>query len=164
MKALALLILAIGVAGIGAFAWAASPAEAPKALPATVRLGVTTRPNVGARVHFGRKMLGTAPLKFRRKRNSGPVDLVIRAAGYVPVNTRLYTSKDKVITVQLTRLDSQSKLYGYKEKLPPDAGLDPEEDSPSDGGVAAPVPTPDLVPTLAPTPSPLPIPAPPAAP
>lgn len=123
------------------------PAEAPE----FVKLGVNTRPNVKARVYFGRKLLGTTPLKFRRKHDSGPLDLVVRAPGYVTVNTRLYTYKDKVITVRLTRLEEQSKIYGYKAKLPPDGGIDPE-DVP-DAGVgpsSAPIqpPAPPIAPAL----------------
>ena len=114
------------------------------ALSEHVKLELKTTPKVRASVRYGRKRLGYTPLKTKLKRDSGPVDIVIKAEGYITLNTRIFTNADTKITVKLTKEEDANTLYGYKEKIPPDAGV-----LPPDAGVA---PTPSgTVPGSAPT-------------
>jgi hypothetical protein len=106
---------------------------------------ISTVPAVGATIHFGRKKLGSAPLKTRFKRNSGPVDIVIRAPGYFRVNTRIFTHTDSSFAVKLTPLTEANTLFGYKEEIPPDAGV-----IPADAGVS---PAPASPPAASPVPA-----------
>ncbi len=130
---------------------AGKDAGAPKAPKPTVTLSIGSIPS-GATVYHGRKNLGTTPLSVTRKRDSGPLDLVVRRGGYLAVSTRAYTFHDDSLTVRLTPVSQAHTLYGYKEPLPPDGGLEDarDEDAP-DGGVAAPAPPPGT-PTPAPGP------------
>jgi hypothetical protein len=77
-------------------------------------------------VTWGGKRLGFAdrgkPLIVERPRDSGPLDVVIRAPGYLPVYTRAYTFNDSTVEVRITPLDKKDTIYGYREPLPPDAG------------------------------------------
>lgn len=103
----------------------AAPAE-PLSASITVTLKITAR--VAARVRMGSKKMGSItpghPLVIERLRDSGPLDLVIRATGYIPVHTRAYTFEDSVFTVTLTKREEQESLYGYRKPLPPvDAGV-----------------------------------------
>lgn len=153
-------LLAFGLAlALGTWAMAqdaGKDAGAPKAPKPTVTLSIGSIPS-GAVVYHGRKQLGTTPLSVTRKRDSGPLDLVVRRGGYLAVSTRAYTFHDDSLTVRLTPVSKASTLYGYKEPLPPDGGIDAGEDEDApDGGVAAPAPfpgTPKLVPG---TPKPVP--------
>ena len=99
--------------------------EKPKKAPPSkfVKLELRTKPSVRASVRYGRKRLGFTPLKTKLKRNSGPVDIVIRAEGFITTNTRIFTNADTKLTVILTREEDANTLYGYKEKIPPDAGI-----------------------------------------
>jgi hypothetical protein len=118
------------------------PGAAPGALPAAVRsadAGAPLSPNVKvvfktfparrASVMWGGKRLGFVdrgkPLVVERLRDSGPLDVVIRAQGYLPVYTRAYTFDDNTVEVRITPLDKKDTIYGYREPLPPDAGAPP---------------------------------------
>lgn len=92
--------------------------------PTHVKLSFRTTPSVPANVYYGRKLLGTTPFSLQWKKDSGPLDLVVRASGFLPVYTRAYTWTDDDLTIKLTRPDNRSKLFGYKEKL--DGGVDDE--------------------------------------
>lgn len=96
----------------------------------TVNLSVNTAPRVKAQVTWGGALLGDTPLTLPWPKDSGPVDVVVKADGYVPVHTRLYTTGNDGVTVKLTAEAEKSSLFGYKRELPPPA---------PDGGVA-PVP------------------------
>ncbi len=109
------------------------PANAPSAGGAsanaqqspTVRVTVSVYPRVAATVTMGKKRLGTTakgPLVLERGRDSGPLDLVIRAPGYLPLHTRAYTFEDNTIEVRLTRVDKKDTVYGYRQPLPPEDG------------------------------------------
>ena len=92
-----------------------------------VRIVVKTYPPRRASVMWGNQRLGYAdrgnPLVIERPRDSGPLDLVIRAPGFVPVHTRAYTFDDVVVDVRITPNDKKDTLYGYRQPLPPeDAG------------------------------------------
>ncbi len=144
-----------GEAADAAPAKAEAAAKKKKPRKKTVKLSFTTSPRVKARVYFGRKLLGTTPFSVDWPRDSGPVDVVVRAYGYLPVNTRAYTFRDDDVSVRLTRPDDASRLLGYKAPVepPPEEGADEEggegegDEGASPGG-AAPTPTP-----AAPTPA-----------
>lgn len=138
---------------IGAFAVAAAVAApdagAPPRLPidvaapnppldkapsATVRIVVTVLPSTKkAMVFWGKKRLGViaqhAPLVVQRPRDSGPLDLVVKSDGCLPVQTRAYTFGDSKLAVKLTPVEEKNTLLGYREELPPpDAGAPGEPD------------------------------------
>lgn len=79
-------------------------------------------------VSWGSKRLGFIdkgrPLVIVRPRDSGPLDVVVRSEGFIPVHTRANTFDDSVIDVKLTPLEKKETIYGYKQPLapPPDAG------------------------------------------
>ena len=88
---------------------------------------------------MGQKNLGLikpkAPLIIQRPRDSGPMDVVVRADGCVPVHTRAYTFTDTTVAVRVTPLDKKNTIYGYREVLPPDAdGGAPASPGGPDGG------------------------------
>jgi hypothetical protein len=132
--------------------------ELPPAKPDTVRITIQTVPPRKAMVRWGGKSLGfipvPRPLVVERPRDSGPLDLVIRASGYLPVHTRAYTFSDSRVAVKLTTPAEKSKLFGYREEPAPnpDAGV-PAEPGPAPAAPMGPMP---------PAPAPAPAPAPPA--
>ena len=86
------------------------------------------------------------------KHDSGPVDVVVRAPGYLPVNTRAYTFRDDDVAVALTRPADASKLLGYRKKIE-----EVPEDEPMPGPETIVAPTGEPGPAL---PRPVPVPAP----
>jgi hypothetical protein len=74
---------------------------------------------------WGSKRLGFIdrgkPLVVERVRDSGPLDVVVRAEGYIPVHARAYTFNDAVVDVKITPVDKKDTLYGYQQPLA-DAG------------------------------------------
>jgi len=106
-------------------------ADLPAAKPDTVRIWIRTVPPRKAQVKWGRKLLGIIPapkaLVIERPRDSGPMDLVIRAGGFLPVHTRAYTFDDSRVSVKLTPPSQKSRLFGYKQEIVPplDAGVPP---------------------------------------
>jgi hypothetical protein len=118
-----------------------------------VRVLIQTVPPRKAQVRWGRKRLGIIPaprpLVIERPRDSGPMDLVIRASGYLPVHTRAYTFSDSRVVVKLTAPEDKSSLFGYR--------LEPVVNP--DGGAPAATP-PAAPPTTAPGVSPQPVPPP----
>lgn len=147
VRRLALAVAALGLL-VSVMVWAAgknkpvdagttaavAPGPAPAttlnapAKPETVRITIQTVPPRKAQVKWGGKLLGVIPvprpLVVERPRDSGPLDLVIRASGYLPVHTRAYTFNDSRVAVKLTPPEEKSKLFGYREEpvAPPDAG------------------------------------------
>jgi hypothetical protein len=136
---------AIGLVGL-TVARAEPPAEgnAPAAAPAgktprsTVKVVIKTVPPKRATVSWGKKKLGVimpgAPLTIPRPRDSGPMDLVVRADGCVPVHTRAYTFTDSVMAVKVTPVEEKNTIYGYREELPPDGGV-PDSGSPPSSSI-----------------------------
>ncbi len=111
------------------------PPSAPP--PATVKIVFTINPsNKKAFVFWGKRRLGIiaphAPLVVQRPRDSGPLDVVVKSEGYIPVQTRAYTFADTKVAVKLTALDQKNTLLGYREELPPDGGAPPPN---PDGGI-----------------------------
>jgi hypothetical protein len=105
-------------------------ADAGRPLSNKVRVVFKTFPSTRASVTWGKQRLGfvnpRAPLVIERPRDSGPMDVVVRAPGFLPVHTRAYTFDDSVVEVRLTTYAKKDTLYGYRQPLPP-----------SDGGVTS---------------------------
>ena len=135
---------------------AATDEPAP-AKPETVHISVLTVPPRKAQVRWGKKLLGTIPvpraLVVERPRDSGPMDLVIRAGGFLPVHTRAYTFSDSLVAAKLTPPAEKSTIFGYKQEITPvpDAGVPPA--APPPGLTPGPMPAPMPGPTPGPTPS-----------
>jgi hypothetical protein len=101
-------------------------AEAAAPLSKKVRITFTVLPpKEKAMVFWGRRRLGPIaphqPLIVERPRDSGPLDVIVRAQGFLPVQTRAYTFADSKVAVKLTPPDQKKTLLGYRE-APPDAG------------------------------------------
>ena len=126
----------------------------PKVVPTTATLVFSTHPPAKATVTWGKKKLGRIepgkPLVVVRPRDSGPLDVIVRADGFLPVHTRAHTFSDTKIPVKLTRPTEMSTLLGYR--IPIDAGL-PESlyAIPSTEGLPPGVPAPQGAPTVDPT-------------
>jgi hypothetical protein len=100
--------------------------SAPDSPNVTIVINVV--PARGASVFWGKTRLGVikprGSLVVQRPRDSGPLDLIIRADGCLPVHTRAYTFNDYRLSVRVTPVDQKSTLLGYREELPPaDAGV-----------------------------------------
>ena len=111
----------------GAPAAGAAPA-APQPPSKNVRIVFTVLPSTKkATVFWGKKKLGAigphAPLIVQRPRDSGPLDVVVRADGCVPVQTRAYTFEDSKVAVHVTPNDQKNTLLGYREEIPADGGM-----------------------------------------
>jgi hypothetical protein len=57
---------------------------------------------------------GNMEADVKRPRGSGPVDLEIRADGYLPHHTRLYADRDDKVNVRLYRVEEAPGLLGFK--------------------------------------------------
>jgi hypothetical protein len=123
----------------------AARAPSSPSTAASVRIELTTSPPVIATVTWGRTKLGRItprePLVIVRDRDSGPLDVVVRAKGFLPVQTRAHTFEDTRLVVKLTRPSQMSTLVGYR--IPLDAGAPLDESAVSDGGVIEPAPAAD---------------------
>ena len=103
-------------------------AGAPRPMSDKVRITFTVVPSqVKAMVFWGRRRLGVIaphqPLVIERPRDSGPLDVIVRSQGYLPVQTRAYTFEDSKVAVHVTPNDQKNTLLGYREELPPDGGV-----------------------------------------
>jgi hypothetical protein len=137
-----------------------------------VKITFQTIPPVKAEVLWGKKRLGfingarrppIKPLIVERPRDSGPIDIVVKAEGFLPVNTRAYTFNDNKLNVKLTAVTEKHTLLGFKQALP-DAGADGGVD---DAGNPIPPPPPPPIqgpPPPPPTYGPAPVPQPPPPP
>jgi hypothetical protein len=119
-------------------AWATPPASgaaapaaetqrgAPASDPTKATIIFQTMPPANATVFWGRTRLGRIkpqrPLVVVRPRDSGPLDVMIRAEGFLPVQTRAHTFGDTRLAVKLTRVEEKSTLFGYRAPLD-DAGV-----------------------------------------
>jgi len=103
---------------------AAAPAPVPTD-PTKARIEFITSPPVTATVTWGTTKLGRItpgkPLVVVRPRDSGPLDVVVRAPGFMPVHTRAHTFADNKLVLRLTRPENKTTLLGYRAPL--DAGL-----------------------------------------
>jgi len=118
---------------------AAPGAPAPPAPPSDkVRVTFTVwPPSLKAMVFWGRRRLGMIephkPLIVERPRDSGPLDVIVRAQGFLPVQTRAYTFADSKVSVKMTPPDQKKTLLGYREAVP-DGGVPPAESHTPDAG------------------------------
>jgi hypothetical protein len=120
-----------GAAGQAGATGQAGAGGTPPSVPSpTVRIVFRTVPaRQRSFVTWGSKRLGFIdrgkPLVLVRPRDSGPLDVVVRSEGFIPVHTRANTFDDSVIDVKLTPLEKKETIYGYKQPLapPPDAGV-----------------------------------------
>jgi hypothetical protein len=76
-----------------------------------------------AEVFWGAKRLGVAkhgePFEIVRPQHSGPVDLLLRASGFLPYHTRLFSDRDDKITVDLVRPQQAPSLNGWRPSETP---------------------------------------------
>ena len=93
----------------------------------TVELSVRTSPRVAAKVYHGKELLGVTPFTFKWPKDTGALDLVLKAPGYIKVNTRLYTYRDDKVTVDMFKETEAHKLFGYKKKIEAPSAEDLEE-------------------------------------
>jgi hypothetical protein len=95
-----------------------------------VRLTFKVIPPRRATVSWGKQKLGIIKpgetLVIQRPRDSGPMDLQVRADGCLTVHTRAYTFTDTVIAVKVTEKEEKHTIYGYREELPPEDGGAPD--------------------------------------
>jgi hypothetical protein len=105
---------------------AQAPAQAPSD---QAHIVFTTVPPAYANVTWGKKLLGRIaprqPLVVVRPRDSGPLDVMVRAPGFLPVQVRAHTFSDSRVTVKLTTPEQKNTLLGYRQPIdagPPDAG------------------------------------------
>ena len=117
----------------------AVPKEAVKPASPNVKIVLTVLPSTKkAMVFWGKKKLGPIaphqPLVVQRPRDSGPLDLIVRADGCLPVQTRVFTFADNKYAVKVTPLEQKNTLLGYREELPPDGGV-PSSQNPDAGAL-----------------------------
>lgn len=103
-------------------ATAVEPTKGP--LTGDCRIMFSTIPPTNASVTWGKKLLGKIapkkPLVIVRPRDSGPLDVTVTAAGFLPVQTRAHTFADTHVQVKLTPPEQMPTLFGYRAPL--DAG------------------------------------------
>jgi hypothetical protein len=80
----------------------------------TVTIKLFVEPRRPAHVIWGVKDLGVAPLEITRPRDTGPLDLVVMAPGYLPLHTRAFTDRDDKITVHLYAETEAPGMLGYR--------------------------------------------------
>ena len=57
---------------------------------------------------------GKMDAEITRPRGSGPVDLEIKAEGYMPYHTRLHADRNDKVGVRLYRPEEAPNVFGYK--------------------------------------------------
>ena len=82
----------------------------------TVTIRVTVDPPRKAHVLWGRKDFGEAPLEIVRPRNSGPLDLVVNAPGYLPLHARAFTDRDDKLALRIYAAEEAPQLLGYRSE------------------------------------------------
>lgn len=137
--------------------------------PSKVQIVFSTVPPVKATVSWGKSRLGRItprqPLVVIRPRDSGPLDVVVRAPGFLPVQTRAQTFADTRLSVRLTRVDQKATLLGYRAPLDGGMLLGGDGGVPETlEGMPPSLTSPALAPPTTPAPAPTAAPAPAAAP
>jgi hypothetical protein len=132
---------------------------APAPLPAKVKIYFFTNPVVKTELRWGKRKLGIInppvpprlkkPFFIERPRDSGPMDVLAKSEGFLPLNTRVYTYGDNKVWLKLTAEADKAKVLGYKQEIPPDAGADGGADA---GAPPAMLPPPPIGPQLPPPP------------
>jgi hypothetical protein len=67
-----------------------------------------------ARVFWGRKDLGFAPLELQRPRGSGPLDLVVVTPGALTLHTRVFTDRDDKLALRFYAAADAPAMLGYR--------------------------------------------------
>ena len=96
----------------------------------TVRIKVIVDGRRQAHVVWGRKDFGVAPLEIERPHNSGPLDLIVVAPGYLPLHARALTDRDDVLSLRLYSAAEAPQLLGYRADAVP---------APQSGSPASPI-------------------------
>jgi hypothetical protein len=101
------------------------PLEEQEANPdsETVTLRLSISPPARGEVLWGQRRMGrfspaAMDLEFTRPRGSGPLDLELRAEGFLIHHTRLFADRNDKTTVRLYRAEDAVGLLGYQP--PPD--------------------------------------------
>ena len=81
-----------------------------------ITIKVLVDPPQRAHVYWGTKDFGFAPLEITRPRGSGPVDLILRAPGYLTVHTRAFTDRDDKIAIHLVPETDAPRMFGYRSQ------------------------------------------------
>jgi hypothetical protein len=87
-----------------------------------VKVKLVITPGAKGTVHWGRKKLadlqpGKMTMEAERRRNSGPLDLLIRADGFLPHHVRVFTDRDDKLSVRLVRAEDAPSLLGYRRAV-----------------------------------------------
>ena len=139
---------AVGLGAEDANKSAAVAEPEPQKTGDKVNITLQTVPPRKAMVKWGNKTLGMIPvprpLVVVRPRDSGPLDLVIRATGFLPVHTRAYTFSDSRVAIKLTTVEEKNTLFGFRAEVPAPGAANP------DSGAPPPVPPPPPAPAPAP--------------
>ena len=101
----------------------------------SVQITLKTKPRVRAVVYHGKEELGVTPLQLTWAKDTGPIDIKLKAAGYLTVNSRLYTHRNDHVTVNMFKTDEAHLLFGYKKKV-----KSKTEESLTEGGESSPQP------------------------
>lgn len=80
----------------------------------TVKIRISVDPSRAAQVYWGHKNLGRPPIEIERPRSSGPLDLVIKAPGFLPMHTRAFTDRDDKVSVRLRTEREAVGMLGWK--------------------------------------------------
>jgi hypothetical protein len=85
----------------------------------TVTLKLSVTPQVKAQVTWGAKPMArlspsSMEAEISRPRGSGPLDLEIKAEGYMPYHTRIYADRSDKVSVHLYRVEEAPGLLGYR--------------------------------------------------
>lgn len=104
----------------------------------TVKLRLSIAPAVEADVFHGREHLGrTRPgamnVDIVRRRDSGPLDVSIRAKGFLVHRVRLFTDRNDRLFIRLLRPEETVGMLGYR---PPDGGVRAARDGGEPPGAA----------------------------
>jgi hypothetical protein len=83
----------------------------PRSQTVTIKLLVDAKRK--AHVFWGRKDLGELPLELQRPRDSGPMDLIVSAPGFLPLHTRVFTDRDDKLFLRLFSLQEAPQMLGY---------------------------------------------------
>ena len=100
--------------------WSPSRSRRPTSTE-TVTIKLIADARRQARVTWGRKDLGMAPLEIVRPRGSAPLDLLIVAPGYLPLQTRVFTDRNDILALRLYTEREASVLPGFssnRDKAP----------------------------------------------
>ena len=84
-----------------------------------VEITLKTEPRVRARVYHGKELIGVTPMTLKWAKDTGPIDVVLKASGYLKVNSRFYTYRNDRVTVKMFKEDQSHLLFGYKKKIKP---------------------------------------------